>query len=868
MKKLLFVLLLAPLTAAAQLLDTFADGNFTQNPAWTGEAASFQVVNQQLQSNGPAVTGTSLQLVTPVQVAGATTWEFWANLRLATSSGNYADAWLLSEQADLKATANRGYFVRLGGTTDEVSLFRKDATGSPVYVVNGTDATLNSATNNLVRVRITRSAQDVWTLERDLAGGAAYVREGTAIDATLGHGAYVGVALTYSSANSRAFYFDDFRVSDTAPPAPLSVAVVAARQLDVTFNEPVAATQAAANYRLAATGAPAVLTAQRDATDVALVHLTLAADLPPGANTLEVRNGADLYGNTAAGPLTVSFQNNGFAIAPSLNQVLITEIFADETPIVGLPASEYLEIHNPSATAVVDLAGVRLLKSSSTASAAVFPSGAVLLPGEYAVVCSSARATQFTAFGKVFGLTNFPSLTNAGDELLLRGRNGQTLFEINYSDTWYKDSRKKDGGWSLEMVDASNPCGGIENWTASTDASGGTPGRANAARAANADRTAPVLLRALALNSTTIRLLFGEKLDSITAANPALYTLAPATAITRVAPIAPDFRAVDLLVGASLQPNQPLTVTVQRATDCVGNAAGPATSATFALPASVAAGDVVINEILFNPRTNAVDFVELFNRSTKYLDVQGWQLGLEKADGTIDQEPVSGSAYVLAPGQFLLLTTRPDIVQSQYPTSAEPAAFLQMAGFPTYPDDAGIVVVRDAQNHTLDRYAYSTEQHLKLLDDVNGVSLERIRADAPSVASNFHSAASAVGYATPGRRNSQLQADPSGGQQFSLAPEVFTPDEDGQQDFTTLNYTLDSPGYAASVTIYDAQGRLTRRLVHNETLATTGFFQWDGLNDRGQKAAIGYYVLQIELLKPNSGEKRDYRKTVVLGARF
>ncbi|WP_375436797.1 lamin tail domain-containing protein [uncultured Hymenobacter sp.] len=868
MKKLLLLLLLAPFTAAAQLLDTFADGNFTSNPAWIGDAASFQITGQQLQSNGPAATGTTLQLATPAQVAGATTWEFWANLRLATSSGNYADVWLLSEQADLKATGNRGYFVRLGGTTDEVALFRKDATGSPAYVVNGADATLNSTTNNLVRVRVTRSAQDVWTLERDLAGGTTYASEGSATDATLRRGAYFGVSLTYSSANSRAFYFDDFRVTDTAPPALVSVAVVAARQLDVTFNEPVASTQAATNYRLAATGAPAVLDAQRDAADATLVHLTLAANIPLATNTLEIRNATDLYSNTAAGPFTASFQNSGFAVAPSLNQVLVTEIFADETPIIGLPASEYLEIHNPSATAVLDLSGVRLLKPSSTSSPAVFPSGAVLLPGEYAVVCSSARSAQFTAFGKVFGLINFPSLTNAGDELLVRGRNGQTLFEINYSDTWYKDSRKKDGGWSLEMVDVANPCAGIENWTASTDASGGTPGRLNGARNTNADRTAPVLLRALALNPTTVRLFFGEKLDSVAAANPALYTLAPAVAVARVAPVAPDFRAVDLMLNAPLQANQPITVAVQHATDCVGNAAGPATSATFALPAPVAPGDVVINEILFNPRTSAVDFVELLNRSAKYLDIQGWQLGLEKPDGTIDQEPIGSSAYVLAPGQFLLLTTRPDIVQSQYPISAEPTSFLQMASFPSYADDAGIVVVRDAQSHTLDRYAYRDEQHLKLLDDLNGVSLERIRADGPSEASNFHSAASTVGYATPGRRNSQQQADPTGGQQFSLAPEVFTPDEDGQQDFTTLNYTLDSPGYAASVIIYDAQGRLTRRLVRNETLAANGFFQWDGLNDRGQKAAIGYYVVQIELLKPSSGEKRNYRKTVVLGARF
>ncbi|MBO0357040.1 lamin tail domain-containing protein [Hymenobacter sp. BT186] len=869
MKKLLlpFALAACALPAQAQLLDNFSDGDFSQTPAWTGDAASFQVISQQLQSSGAAVTGTTLQLVTPVQTAGAVSWEFWANLRLATSSGNYADVWLMSEQADLKATGNRGYFVRLGGTPDEVALFRKDATGSPVYVVNGADAALNSSTNNLVRVRVTRSAQDVWTLERDLTGGSTYVSEGTATDATLRRGAYFGVQLTYSAANNRAFYFDEFRVTDTAAPQPLTATIAAARQLNVTFNEPVAATQLASNYRLGAPSAPAILNAQRDATDPTLVHLTLAADLPTGASTLEIRNSTDLYGNTAASPFTLSLQNNGVLAQPTLNQVLITEILADETPAVGLPASEYVEIHNPSATATLDLAGMRLLKPGSS-NPAVFPVGAVLLPGEYAVVCGSTRAAQFSAFGKVFGLSNFPSLTNAADQLLLRGRNGQMVFEVSYSDTWYKDSRKKEGGWSLEMVDTANPCAGLDNWTASTDASGGTPGRANSVRTSNADRTAPKLLRALAVNATTVRLFFGEKLDSVAAANPALYTLMPAVAITRAAPVGPDFRAVDLTLSAALQANQPLTATVQRATDCVGNATGQAASVTFGLPVPVAAGDVVINEILFNPRTNAVDFVELLNRSTKYLDVQGWHLGNEKPDGTLDQEVVSNSAYVLAPGQLLLLTTRPDVVQSQYPTSTNPEAFLLMTSFPTYPDDAGNVVVADAQGRVLDRYAYAEEQHLKLLDDVNGVSLERLRADAPSVASNFHSAASAAGYATPGRPNSQLQQDPGGGQQFRLTPEIFTPDEDGQQDYTTLNYTLDSPGYAASVTVYDAQGRLARRLVRNETLATSGFFQWDGLTDRGQKAAVGYYILLIELFKPNSGEKREYKKTVVLGARF
>ena len=868
MKKLVlgfFALLSLP--ATAQLSDSFSDGNLTQNPAWSGDAASFQVNTQfQLQSNGPATTGTTLQLTTPCQAAMGTTWEFYANLKLATSSGNYADVWLLADQPDLKTSGTKGYFVRLGGTLDEVALFRKDATGSPAYVVNGLDATLSSSTNNVVRVRVTRSPQNVWTLERDLTGaGTSYVIEGTATDATYQRNSYCGVLLTYSAANNRSFYFDDFRVRDATPPTLLSATPTTARQLDVAFNELVEASPSAVSYHLTGVAAPAVLTAQRDATDPALVHLTLAGDLPLGNNTLEVRNVADVYGNTAAGPLTLSFANKGFPVLPRVNQVLITEIMADESPVVGLPASEYVEIYNPTTGTLLDLGGVRLLKAGSS-TAAVFPAGATLLPGEYAVVCSSTRATQFAGFGKAFGLTNFPSLSNSGDQLLLRSRSGQTLFEVNYSDTWYKDNRKKDGGWSLEMVDLANPCAGIDNWTASSDVSGGTPGRTNSTKATHADLKSPELVRAVALSPTTVRLFFNEKLDSATITNAALYGLAPAATIIRAAPINPDFRMVDLTLASPLVVNQPTTVTAQRMIDCVGNAAGPATSVAFALPGTAAPGDVVINEILFNPRTGGVDFVELLNRSAQYLDLHGWQLSSETETG-VDLQAISAEPYVLAPGQLVVLTTRRDVVQNQYPTN-DPAAFLPLSSFPSLPDDAGTVIVLNATRQELDRYTYNKNQHLALLDDVNGVSLERVRPEGPSAASNFHSAASVVGYGTPGKPNSQYQQDPGGDKFFRVEPEIFTPDGDGQQDLTSINYTLNQPGYVASVTVYDAQGRLTRRLVQNETLAISGFLTWDGLNDQGRKAPIGYYVLYIELFQPSTGLKREYKRTVVLGARL
>ena len=865
---LFFLLLLLTLSARAQLRDDFTDGNFTLSPAWGGDAASFQVTSAVLQSNGPATTSSQLYLSTPCTASTGTTWEFWANLRLATSSGNLADVWLMASSPDLKTGSPSGYFVRLGGLDDDISLFRRDSTRSPVVVIDGLNMTLNSATNNLVRVRVTRSTTNRWTLERDLSGGRNFVAEAnTPVEATYQRSVAAGVLLLYSSANSRNFYFDDFVMSDLTPPLLARAAPASARQADLVFNETLDAASAntAANYRLA--GGAAALAAQQSAQNPAVVRLTFGADFG-GQNAVEARNVADAFGNVAAGPLMASF--TALPVAPQVGELIISELLLDETPVVGLPPSEFVEIYNRSTTKVLSLRGV-LLRKTGTQAQAVFADTARLLPGQYAVVCGSTRGPQFAGLGKVYGLVNFPALTNTDGQLTLRGADGRTLFEVAYSDAWYHDANKKNGGWSLEMKDLNNFCAGADNWTASRDPSGGTPGRANSVAAPNPDTTPPALLRAVALNPRLVRVYFAEKLDSAAAATLARYALAaPGPAIMRATPVGPDFRQLDLTLAADLTPSRPLTLTVGAATDCVGNAAGPQQSAAFALPEAAQAGDVVVNEILFNPRVGAVDFVELLNRSSKYISLKKWQLANIKPDGSADNSVISPDApLVLAPGELLALTPSPAVVQAQYPTSSEASQLLAVAGFPTFPDDAGVVQLADSSGRIIsDRFAFNKNLHLSLLATQEGVSLERIRAAGPSDGSNFHSAAGAVGYATPGRPNSQAQDAVGNGSELSLSPEVFTPDDDGQQDVTLLSYQLDQPGYVASVTVYDALGRLTRRLLRNQTLPTAGALPWDGVDERGQKAAVGYYVFHVELFRPSGGEKREYKKTVVLGARF
>ena len=63
--------------------------------------------------------------------------------------------------------------------------------------------------------------------------------------------------------------------------------------------------------------------------------------------------------------------------------------------------------------------------------------------------------------------------------LELMNKDGVLISSVTYNDNWYKDPDKEDGGWSLEQINPSNICSGGDNWSASNNAKGGTPGTKN-----------------------------------------------------------------------------------------------------------------------------------------------------------------------------------------------------------------------------------------------------------------------------------------------------------------------------------------------------------------------------------------------------
>ncbi|MFN2438305.1 MAG: lamin tail domain-containing protein [Chitinophagaceae bacterium] len=858
------LIVLHSFTAAAQVNENFSDGNFTENPIWVGNTPDW-IVNAggQLQSNN-TVANNAFYLSTANTLATGAQWDFYVRLNLNTSSLNYTDVFLTASASDLTSSATTGYFVRIGNTDDEVALYRKDGATS-TKIIDGVNGTTNSS-DNILKIRVIRDAANVFTLFKDAGATGNFISEGSVTDASFTTSAFFGFLIRQSTSTFfQRHYFDDIIVQpyipDVTPPAVQSAIATSTITVDVLFSEPVtvSSAQAVGNYSVN-NGIGNPVSAQLDAGNNGLVHLTFANPFPNGTtNTLTVNNVKDIAGNT----LNNGTANFSFSIAQRFD-VVIDELMADPTPQVGLPNAEYIELKNVSGKDQ-NLTGWRI-RSTSTSSA-VFPT--YILPADsFLIITSTGSAATFTSFGRVLGVAGFPALNNDGTTLSLISKDGNTIHAVQYITDWYRDAVKANGGWSLEMIDTKNPCAGINNWRASVDTKGGTPGKKNSIDKVNADTTPPGLLFAYSNGANIIILNFDEPLDSTSASVASNYNVSNGISVVSAQPIGPLFNSIQLNLGAALQAQTVYTVTVNAVTDCKGNAIGVRKQVQVGLPQDALANDVIINEILFNPRSGGFDYVEFYNRSNKIIDANKLTIANRNSLGALTSlKKLSETPRLILPGEYVVVTEDAANLNMQYFVQ-NPAAVLVLSSLPSFPDDAGTVVLLDAQNNVVDEVKFLDDWHFDLIANDEGVSLERIDPDGPSTnRNNFHSAASTAGYGTPGYKNSQYKQTAITNATIAITPKIFSPDNDGTDDIATIQYSVSQPGFVANITIFDASGRLVRHLVKNNTLGVTGSWNWDGLDEKGGKLPIGTYIIFTELFNLD-GKKERFKNTIVLARRL
>jgi hypothetical protein len=545
--------------------------------------------------------------------------------------------------------------------------------------------------------------------------------------------------------------------------------------------------------------------------------------------------------------------------------IVMDELMADPSPAIGLPNSEFIELKNNAAFPVA----LKNWKISDGASTATISQDLVLQPDSFVIVCPNAAVAEFSRWGNTIGVSNFPSLNNDGDLLVLYSAEGKIIHAIAYSNTWYQNDVKRDGGWSLEMIDTRNACSGIHNWKASLDAAGGTPGRKNSIAANNPDEMPPALLRTYAIDSNTVVAVFDESLDSAVAAVAANYILdnnfgQPLSAI----PVPPLYEEVILRFPNALSPNTVYQLTVSHLPDCAGNMIGALNKVAVGLPLAVGVLDIVINEILFNPAPSGYDYIEFYNRSNKTIDLKSLYTGNVNGMGNFTNLRVLADKSILFfPGTYLVVTENAEWLQRHYLVKDKNAIVVSPL-LPSMPDDAEHIALINTNGNIIDDLHYDKKWHFALIDQEEGVSLERINYnDSTQNKNNWTSAAATAGFGTPGYQNSQFRADLFAQSQVTVSPKILSPDNSGADDFASIFCRQPEPGYVANITIYDEWGRPVRRLVRNATMGSSAVFHWDGLDDQQKKLPIGHYIILTEIFNLQ-GKTGKFKNVVTLARRL
>lgn len=278
----------------------------------------------------------------------------------------------------------------------------------------------------------------------------------------------------------------------------------------------------------------------------------------------------------------------------------------------------------------------------------------------------------------------------------------------------------------------------------------------------------------------------------------------------------------------------------------------------------ILAGEIVINEVMFNPKENGSDYVEIYNNSAKTIDMKRLKLASRTDDLELTQVyQLNGTKQLFEPESFLALTKDTAGVFSFFSIQCK-TCFLQMEKFPSFNNDEDFVVLLDENLNVIDELHYTDKMHHPLLADEEGIALERVSFTEPTNEfANWHSAASVAGYGTPGYKNSQGEPANISKPEVTFSPESFSPDLDGYNDEYLITYKTPKPGNVANISVFDAAGRFVLKLANNEILGNEGKFTWNGEDETGQRQKLGVYVVLVEIFSL-TGETWHFKDGVVL----
>ena len=531
------------------------------------------------------------------------------------------------------------------------------------------------------------------------------------------------------------------------------------------------------------------------------------------------------------------------------NDIVINEIMADPSPAVALPEWEYIELYNVSEN-TINIRGWTLFIGKKEY---IFENDIEIQSDKYLVLCHNNAVDDLSKFGNCHAFPSF-QITNSGVNISLIDNNDNLISSVNFDISWHSTSYKEEGGWSLEQIDPFNPCVGKNNWGSSISKNGGTPSMPNSILNNN---PIPPKLDHINIDSTNcIEVFFNQNMNLLTIQNIDNYRIIELDLKPqKIESVKYKNNYVKLNFDFIFEENKLYTLNINNVTNCREIPLEDEIFVQFGIPSSANRNDVIINEILFNPINPGVDYLELYNRSDKVIDLKELTFGTIKKSfpnppDTTLKEIISESRYLL-PHSYILLSTDSEIVKYQYDIKdKDDNNFLEVKSFPSLPNTEGRVVICDKTSKIIDEMYYSEKMHYELLTVTQGVSLERISFEKSSLdENNWHSASFNYNYGTPGYKNSMAvdSKNEVSENEIDIIPEIFSPNGDAYDDICGIYYNLDKNGYSINIKVFNSNGLLIRNLLNNNLTNSQDVIYWDGCDDNNRIVEAGIYIIMTEI---------------------
>lgn len=841
---------LVSLQARCQIIEDFTNTLTSPNP-WQGDLDSFNIQNQELRLNAPANSSSSyISIPSTGSVNGF--WQFKVKMDFNPSSSNKTTVYISSNQANLKGPLN-GYAIIIGNTTDEISLYKQSG-NNLTKIIDGVDGFVNQS-EVAVTIRVERSNNGYWRLFADTSNLASnWTLMGEVLESTFLQSSYFGLLCTYTSTRSDKFYFDNIIIDaneyvDNFPAKLINYELHSPRVLSLQFSEPIEPDFS--NFDLSNNSIHNISSTNNQ-------NITLELDSSFKRNStyqLSISNLLDTSNNPLDTSLSLQFQN-----LFEWQEIRINEIYVDESPSFGLPSAEYIELFNSTSDTLFtkdwQIADVNDLASLESDT---------LPPLSYLLLCKTSADSAYSAFGNTNSVVGFPGWNNTSDKIYLFNSFHTIVDSLSYSKDWHDKepdlagNDKSKGGYSLERSDMLGSCSSSTYWHTSKAAIGGTPGGKNTTAT-----TLALEVKSTSLASTSLTIAFNQEID-LEASNNLQITISD-TSQQSANIIHHHWTNNDLVCefSTALSHNTIYEIRIDQIFTC--NGIEYQLNYTFYPTDSIKSNDIVINEVLFNPLTGGEDYIELLNRSNKILDLSSLRFverDYNDQDSILESYFMERNGLILFPNEHVVFTKDSANISNYY-FPRHPKLLIEQA-IPNMPDDFGCIEIVAYDSLVIDKLCYSHHWHLELLQEDDGVALERINSNLPTLnGNNWHSAAAQAHFGTPTYTNSQTALTGMSNATLHVTPTVFSPNADGIDDFASVFFLPKTTGFIANTSIFDHQGRLIKRLTTNELLAESAVWKWDGTNEIGQKSPIGIYIVWVEIFN-EMGKTHTYKKMVVIG---